>query len=104
MTCPGCARPNKPDRRFCGGCGANLEPVCRACAFANDADDKFCGGCGATLRGDAPRVAVAVAVKAAPAGELVGLFAKAPKADAPAKLPDTGVSQSDLDKLFGGQA
>lgn len=102
MTCPGCARPNKPERRFCGGCGTNLEPVCRACAFANDADDKFCGGCGVTLRAEAAPRVVAV-VKPAPGGELVGLFAKAPKADAPAKLPDSGVSQGDLDKLFGGQ-
>lgn len=100
MNCPACARPNKADRRFCGGCGANLEPVCRACAFANDAGDKFCGGCGVGLRAEAPRVQV---VKAPPAGELVGLFAKAVKAEEPAKLPDTGVSQSDLDKLFGGQ-
>jgi class 3 adenylate cyclase/tetratricopeptide (TPR) repeat protein len=46
MRCPRCAQENRPERRFCGGCGAALPLACTACGFANEADAKFCGGCG----------------------------------------------------------
>lgn len=105
MNCPGCARPNASNRRFCGGCGGSLDHICRACAFANDAEDKFCGGCGQNLRVEAARPTrpAPPRIVEAPEGELVGLFSRAPKTDEPGKLPETGVSQTDLDRLFGGQ-
>ncbi len=106
MTCPGCHRDNDPKRRYCGKCGFNFEPVCRRCSFANDHDDRFCGGCGSVLiategchvkRGTAaPRVEVA-----APRGELSELFAVASAPAETAQLPEIGVSQDDLDRLFG---
>jgi len=49
MNCPGCQRDNRPNRRYCGACGCNLEPVCSACGFTNDRDDRFCGGCGGSM-------------------------------------------------------
>ena len=49
LRCPACARPNRPDRRFCGGCGALLGVACASCGSANDAGERFCGNCGVSL-------------------------------------------------------
>jgi adenylate cyclase len=50
MECPACSHANRPDARFCGECGANLEDAsCPACGAANPADQKFCDHCGASL-------------------------------------------------------
>ena len=47
--CGACGSENRPGRRFCGNCGAELLIVCPACGTANEPDDRFCGGCGAGL-------------------------------------------------------
>ena len=117
MTCPGCRAENHARRRYCGQCGCNFAPACQACGFANEARDRFCGGCGDALRavGHArpaagvalpglPPVAVAAATPAGSpwqVGELAGLFSFQPAVpdDGP-KLPETGVGQDDLDRLF----
>jgi hypothetical protein len=65
VNCPTCHRGNDPRRMYCGGCGANLSPVCRRCAFANDSSDRFCGGCG-----DLMTVSGAVVAPGAPAERL----------------------------------
>jgi hypothetical protein len=71
MNCPGCQRPNAAARRYCGGCGHNLDPVCRGCYFVNDADDRFCGGCGAGMVvGVVPQQVAAVPQVAATAASL----------------------------------
>src|SRR5262245_33566597 len=58
MKCPGCGQENRPDRRFCGQCGASLAIACAACAFSNNPGEKFCGGCGKPLAGvSAPKFA-----------------------------------------------
>jgi hypothetical protein len=119
VICPGCQRENDPKRRYCGRCGTNFQPVCRRCSFANAPDDRFCGGCGAMLvaaegchvRRTAPvaaapvQVGPAVSVVAAPAPaqreELSGLFATPVVQAEDTKLPQSGVSQDDLDRLFG---
>lgn len=49
VGCPRCCRGNDDRRRYCGGCGENLDPVCRVCGFGNDGCDLFCGGCGKHL-------------------------------------------------------
>jgi hypothetical protein len=70
---------------YCGGCGANLSPVCRRCAFANEASDRFCGGCG-----DLMTVSGAVVASGAPAAErltLVPPAASAPRPVAPPPRP-----------------
>ena len=133
MNCRGCGRENKPHRRFCGGCGRNLEPTCRGCGFENDLDDRFCGGCGdrmgltpspvssaavapapAAMRRSAAMAAVRPAaisaVRAAvrpddglSAAELAELLAP-PEATEVVALPDGAISQDDLDKLFGGSS
>lgn len=122
MICPGCQRDNHPRRRYCGRCGCNFDPVCRACAFVNDRDDRYCGGCGVTLAGEsaslavavpvavvaasaAPPIATAPAAAPAPAGpvdELAGLFSPRPKTAEISPLPEVGIAQGDLDRLFGG--
>lgn len=116
MTCPGCQRDNHPARRYCGGCGCNFEAACIECGFANDAADRFCGGCGQGLRAHRaraeiaalPRSAAQVTGPVASAGgvwdlnELAELFAPAPVVEETPDLPEVGISQSDVDKLFGG--
>jgi predicted amidophosphoribosyltransferase len=118
VICPGCQRDNDPKRRYCGRCGTNFQPVCRRCSFANAPDDRFCGGCGAMLvaaegchvRRTEPvapapvQVGQTVSVVAAPSparGELSELFASPVVQAEEPKLPQTGVSQDDLDRLFG---
>jgi hypothetical protein len=113
VKCPSCTRTNDDHRRYCGRCGFNFDPVCRGCDFVNAHDDRFCGGCGSELWGKpvkAPALAPRLAIVSTPTqtptdnGELHGLFAKTAAPEEVARLPDSGVSQSDLDKLFGGNA
>ena len=127
MICPGCEKPNDPKRRYCGRCGTNFQPVCRRCNFANAKDDRYCGGCGAMLVASegvhvkhvampekpamhtapvaTPAAPPPVAMKSAahiPGDELNGLFtAPATPVGNDVVLPETGVSQDDLDRLFG---
>ena len=123
MNCPACQRTNHPRRRYCGGCGCNFAPACDACGFANDRADRFCGGCGQGLRAAAgaerpaaeraaagmPSRAPAAAPPAvAPApgpwdpSELAALFTPAAPVEEIPELPDSGISQNDVDRLFGG--
>lgn len=131
VNCPGCQRDNAPARRYCGGCGCNFDPACAACGFANEPRDRFCGGCGAGLRAGvrvsaaSASVASAVnanvasanvsAVESAPAprraaqatqspwaaAELAELFQPAAPVDDGPSLPEVGIRQSDVDRLFG---
>jgi hypothetical protein len=115
MTCPGCQAENHPRRRYCGKCGCNFEPACQTCGFGNERDDRFCGGCGLGLRADARgsapnlapnlapvRVAVPTATSTWRLDELAELFARPPEVvDHGRHLPETGVAQDDLDRLFG---
>lgn len=100
MICHGCRRDNDPKRRFCGGCGQQLSHACPACKFANDAGDRFCGGCGVTIGDQVPPTRVTPT----PVDELAGLFTAPPVAPAVSALPDTSISQTDLDRLFGGRS
>lgn len=97
MTCA-CGRDNDPKRRFCGECGAFLAPVCRSCDFKNAVGDRFCGGCG---DGIAPLVARGASAPKGADRELAGLFHVAPATMTAAELPESGVSQDDVDRLFG---
>jgi class 3 adenylate cyclase/tetratricopeptide (TPR) repeat protein len=54
LRCPSCGRPNRPDRRFCGGCGAGLAQTCGVCGAPNESDERFCGRCGNALGTAAP--------------------------------------------------
>jgi len=49
MICPGCQHDNRPNRRYCGACGSNIEAACSTCGFLNDRADRFCGGCGGSM-------------------------------------------------------
>lgn len=123
MNCPACQRENHPARRYCGRCGCNFVPACEHCGFDNEPDDRFCGGCGeplhssrlrrpaaqpAVIVGPVPRTvptgATAAVTGAAvwEASELAELFAPAAPAEQAPDLPEAGVSQDHLDKLFGG--
>jgi hypothetical protein len=118
VICPGCQRDNHPRRRYCGRCGCNFDPICRSCGFVNDRDDRFCGGCGVSLVTEnvrappivaaaphpaAPAAAPQVAAAAAlPVDELAGLFSPRATAGEASRLPEAGIVQNDLDRLFGG--
>ena len=104
LNCPGCERGNDPKRRYCGGCGCSLVPICRHCQFSNDSDDRFCGGCGSQLLVDRPHVpepARTTAAFAPAITELGDLFAPSATASLTSRIPKIGVSQDDLDLLFG---
>ena len=49
-----CQHPNRPGRKFCAECGANLAAACSDCGFGNYPDEKFCGGCGKALQHSNP--------------------------------------------------
>ena len=51
MLCPTCSRDNRPGRKFCADCGAELTVVCTACGASNEPEERFCGGCGNRLVG-----------------------------------------------------
>ena len=48
-VCSSCNHDNRPDRRFCGQCGAELAITCAACGTQNEPGERFCGSCGASL-------------------------------------------------------
>lgn len=103
MNCPHCERPNRDQRRFCGGCGTSLTVTCTACEFVNDAIDRFCGGCGiATAAATVTRPGNG-SVPMLSAAELATLIAEIPTATAAVvTLPQGPIGQDDLDRLFGG--
>ena len=51
MQCPQCQNENREGRRFCAGCGSQLDLSCSSCAFVNESGEKFCGGCSVPLTG-----------------------------------------------------
>ena len=58
-VCPACGASNTPGTKFCGGCGAKLEPpapgvLCPACGTDNAPSTKFCRQCGAKLEAAEP--------------------------------------------------
>lgn len=51
-TCSSCAAVNPEGYKFCGECGAMLEPEgCPVCGAPHAPDQRFCGQCGANLSG-----------------------------------------------------
>jgi class 3 adenylate cyclase/tetratricopeptide (TPR) repeat protein len=60
IACPSCGVANPADNRFCGSCGALLNPVCAACGSENPAGNRFCGTCGSPLGETASTRPVAV--------------------------------------------
>ena len=56
MLCPTCSRDNRPGRKFCADCGAELTVVCAACGASNEPEERFCGGCGKRLAGSSAAV------------------------------------------------
>jgi adenylate cyclase len=51
VDCPSCGRPNRPEARFCGACGAELETtaICERCGAENPPGQRFCDACGSPL-------------------------------------------------------
>ena len=48
--CASCGHGNRPEKKFCVGCGAPLALRCAQCGAAYEAGEKFCGECGAAVR------------------------------------------------------
>lgn len=97
MQCLKCNSENKPDAKFCRGCGnklEKLEPVatcslieCSLCGHANQAGMKFCPKCGAPIIAAAP--ASTVPVSRDPSNTL-----RPANTPAPAKRPDAATIRS----------
>lgn len=108
ITCTSCQCANRTHRGYCGQCGVTLQPVCRGCRFVNESHDKFCGGCGSSIVTDArpaatsfaPVSAIAMPAPATSANEIDELFLPV-VVSTDDTLPSGGITQSDLDQLFG---
>lgn len=48
VVCPKCEKIVSA-KKFCGECGAKLQPICPSCGKLADPNAKFCGECGAAL-------------------------------------------------------
>ena len=57
MVCGNCARENRPDSRFCAGCGSALNTRCAACDRELQPDAAFCDGCGTPVGTTTPKPA-----------------------------------------------
>ena len=78
-VCPSCGKAVNPDAKFCGGCGAKIEPVvpavspdtfaCPACGRSLKIGAKFCGYCGTIITVSAEQAKAECVV--APAEEVV---------------------------------
>lgn len=112
LSCSACHTTNRPHRGYCRECGESLQPVCRGCQFVNERGDRYCGGCGSALaqpRGTAaPELArtnlAALPAELANLDELAELLRPLAEPARNGELPASGITQSDLDRLFGGQA
>ncbi|HEU4371554.1 MAG TPA: adenylate/guanylate cyclase domain-containing protein, partial [Methylomirabilota bacterium] len=54
MRCPRCRHDNAAGAKFCGECGARLDPACAACGAFNPPGNRFCHACGGALGGHPP--------------------------------------------------
>ena len=50
MKCPQCSFENKPNKKYCTKCGAELILKCPNCDTKIEVGDIFCGECGHNLR------------------------------------------------------
>lgn len=48
-TCPRCQQANRPNARFCGGCGTELRALCPGCRTPIEPATTFCDTCGVRL-------------------------------------------------------
>src|SRR4051794_35937863 len=46
MACLACGLENRPEARFCNGCGAALAVRCASCGQVNPPGSRFCDACG----------------------------------------------------------
>ncbi|MBX3155948.1 MAG: zinc ribbon domain-containing protein [Deltaproteobacteria bacterium] len=117
-VCRRCNFTNEGDDRFCGGCGCLLiakegchvrrgapPPAPHKDAPDDDVAVVVAEGSAPVRAGTPPRgsaVPVPVSVGPALANELAGLFTPTVLPGKAGPLPDAGIEQADLDKLFGG--
>src|SRR3970040_634380 len=55
MQCPSCGQENRPGRKFCVDCGAELALACPSCGAPYRTGERFCGECGHALLTTATR-------------------------------------------------
>jgi adenylate cyclase len=57
MLCSACRHENRPQAKFCAGCGAPLARRCASCSSELPAEARFCDSCGAPVETAAPATA-----------------------------------------------
>jgi predicted amidophosphoribosyltransferase len=112
--CRSCSFANDRDDRFCGGCGVSLaiesaraSQVVAAAPHPATVPPVAATASPVTALPVAalPVAALPVAalpVAALPVDELAGLFSPRTPAEEGSRLPEAGIVQNDLDRLFGG--
>lgn len=106
LSCSSCHTANRPHRGYCHQCGESLQPVCRGCRFVNERGDLYCGGCGSALApARAPALpasrSTATLTPVAEPNELAELLRPLAEPPRGGELPASGITQHDLDRLFG---
>jgi type IV pilus assembly protein PilM len=56
VHCAACDSVNRPERRFCGNCGARLWESCLKCGHENAPVERHCGQCGVNLQEELQRI------------------------------------------------
>ncbi|MEO8698390.1 MAG: zinc ribbon domain-containing protein [Kofleriaceae bacterium] len=106
-VCKKCSFANEREDRFCGGCGENMTVAPAGAVRPAVMTAAAVPGVPKIVRPAAvppppPPAPMPVApAKPVVVDELAGLFTAPAVASEPAKLPDVGIGQDDLDRLFG---
>jgi hypothetical protein len=118
-ACGACGFANDREDRFCGGCGApmaaaGVAPMVAAPAYqvhpvhaGHEAPGTHAAALHTPAAVHSPTTRVRSATPSAPnvpawqVDELAGLFTPQPAGTEPSDLPEIGIAQDDLDRLFG---
>ena len=79
IKCLACGFENKPDHRFCGECGSQIQKQCEPCGALMDLRYKVCGNCGAAFESPEPALQAEVTPQKEPEPDIEPAVAPLPK-------------------------
>lgn len=101
MVCGNCARENRPDSRFCAGCGSALSKRCGACHRELQPDAAFCDACGSPVgAGPAPNTPTAPAEPVAVRKTVTALFCDLVGSTAFGEKVDPEANRESMNRYF----